>query len=87
MSAGKLDQSLDDILKTSRTSARGGRRGARRSGAGRPAAKPAPVGGVQKAQKGAKPTKAVPTGPASFTGSGESKILISNLVCTSPISL
>lgn len=71
MSAGKLDQSLDEILKTGKTSRRG--RGARRSGAGRPA----PVGGVQKTTKQA---KAAPTAPAAAHGSGESKIMISNLV-------
>jgi len=75
MSTGKLDQSLDDILKTRRQSNRRGR-GARRSGPGRPAAPEAPVGGVQKHTKNAKPTKAVPTAPAA---AGESKIMISNL--------
>ncbi|KAF2747313.1 hypothetical protein M011DRAFT_486596 [Sporormia fimetaria CBS 119925] len=76
MSSTKLDQSLDDILKTRRQSNRRGR-GTRRTGSGRPAASEAPVGGVQKT-KPAKQAKAVPTGPAA-TGSGESKIMISNL--------
>ena len=79
--SGKLDQSLDDILKTSRRSApKGARgRGGRRVGhPGRPAAAAAPVGGVKKTVKQAKGTgKAVPTGPS---GSGESKIQVSNLV-------
>lgn len=78
MSTGKLDQSLDDILKTRRTSGRRGR-GTRRSGAGRPTASEAPVGGVHKATKQTKQTKSIPTGPAAGS-SGESKILISNLV-------
>jgi THO complex subunit 4 len=80
MSTGKLDQSLDDILKTRRQSSRRGR-GSRRPGAGRPAATEAPVGGVQKTTKQAKQAKAVPTGPASGA-TGESKIMISNLVCS-----
>lgn len=77
MSTGKLDQSLDDILKTRRQSTRRGR-GPRRAGPGRPAVSEAPVGGVQKHTKSAKPAKAIPTGPAA-SGSGESKIMISNL--------
>jgi THO complex subunit 4 len=84
MSTGKLDQSLDDILKTRRQSTRRGR-GPRRAGAGRPAATEAPVGGVHKTTKQPKQTKAVPTGPAA--GSGESKIMISNLVCSRAFKL
>lgn len=80
MSTGKLDQSLDDILKTRRQSTRRGR-GPRRTGAGRPAATEAPVGGVQKSTKHAKQAKAIPTGPAA-SGNSESKIMISNLVCS-----
>jgi len=78
MSTGKLDQSLDDILKTRRQSTRRGR-GPRRAGAGRPAATEAPIGGVHKTTKQPKNAKAVPTGPAA-AGTGESKIMISNLV-------
>jgi len=75
--SGKLDQSLDDILKDRRSSGRG--RG-RRTG---PARKvnvptPAPVGGVKKTVRNAKAAgkAAIPTGPS---GSGESKIIVSNL--------
>jgi THO complex subunit 4 len=78
MSTGKLDQSLDEILKTRRTSDRRGR-GARR-GAGRPAASAAPIGGVAKSTRQPKQPKNVPTAPAA-AASGESKIMISNLVC------
>ena len=78
MSTGKLDQSLDDILKTTRSSTRRGR-GARR-GAGRPTTTQAPVGGVHKATRQNKQNKAVPTAPAASGAGGESKIMISNLV-------
>ena len=77
--SGNLDKSLDEILST--------RRNATRRGRGRRVPNPArkstdaPVGGVSKntrnTTKGTgKP--AVPSGPAS--GSGESKIIVSNLV-------
>ncbi|KAG0645922.1 RNA-annealing mlo3 [Hyphodiscus hymeniophilus] len=77
--SGKLDQSLDDILKTSRRStpkgARG--RGGRRVGRGGRAAVAAPVGGVKKTTKPAKGSAlTVPTGPS---GRGESKVQVSNL--------
>ena len=76
--ADKLNSSLDDILKANpRSSTRRGR-GPRRSGPGR---RPeAPVGGVAKTTKQAKPNKALPTAPAAPSG-GETKIMISNLVC------
>jgi len=81
MSGTKLDQSLDEILKTGRSGARvvrGARRGRRAPAAGRTAP---PVGGVKKTSKGPK-TAIVPTGPAI---SGESRIQVSNLVSTSPL--
>ncbi len=76
-SGGKLDQSLDDILKTRSSTRRG--RGARR-GAGRPSTSQAPVGGVNKPTRQNKQNKAVPSAPAASRGGGESKIMISNLV-------
>jgi THO complex subunit 4 len=78
MSSNKMEQSLDDILKASKTTSRG--RGGRRSGAGRPAAVPAPVGGVSKSTRQGKQAKAAPTAPAAAL-SGETKIMVSNLVC------
>ena len=55
---------------------------ARRSGAGRPAAAAAPVGGVAKSTKqGNKQSKPAPTAPAAAFG-GETKIMVSNLVCS-----
>ena len=79
MSANKMEQSLDDILKASKTSRRG--RSSRRSGVGRPAAAPAPVGGVAKSTKPAKQAKPAPATPAAVLG-GETKIMVSNLVCS-----
>lgn len=76
--ADKLNSSLDDILKTTRNNNRRAR-GNRRSGAGR--ATEAPIGGVGKTTKQTKPNKAAPTAPAAPSG-GETKIMISNLVCT-----
>ncbi|KAI9841800.1 MAG: hypothetical protein M1837_000394 [Sclerophora amabilis] len=78
---GKLDQSLDEILSTQR-------RTARRPGRGRHAATAAkasvvraaaPVGGVKKSTRNAKTNSrgSIPTGPAA--GTGDSKIIVSNL--------
>jgi THO complex subunit 4 len=76
--SGKLDQSLDEILSTQRRSATRGRRGRRAPQAGRTTAVAAPIGGVKKSTKPAKgAVKAIPTGPS---GSGDSKIVVSNLV-------
>lgn len=82
MSSNKMEQSLDDILKASKTSRRG--RSSRRSGAGRPAAAPAPVGGVAKSTKQGKPAKAAPAAPAAILA-GETKIMVSNLVRFPPV--
>lgn len=79
--SGKLDQSLDEITSARRRgnrNARGGRRSTRPAPRQAPAVPAAPVGGIKKnvkARGGAK----VPTGPSS--AKGDSKILISNLVC------
>jgi len=82
--SGKLDQSLDDIVKTQRTGNGRRERGGRRSAAGgatRPATA-APAGGVAKT---ARPPKG-PRAPAAKTSAvvpatGESKIIVSGLVC------
>lgn len=79
--SGKLDQSLDEILSTRRSSARRGRgRRAPNTGKTNGVTTTAPVGGIKKTTR---PTRTnvkatVPTGPAS--GNGESKIIVSNLV-------
>ncbi|KAF4633677.1 hypothetical protein G7Y89_g4440 [Cudoniella acicularis] len=76
--SGKLDQSLDEILSTTRRSSTRGGKAGRRVPRRAKATTAAPVGGIKKnpkVQKG--PIKAIPTGPAS--GSGDSKILVSNL--------
>ncbi|ORY56057.1 mlo3-like protein [Pseudomassariella vexata] len=76
--SGKLNQSLDEIVSTSRrqSSRRGGR--ATRRSIGRPTTT-APVGGVQKITRpprGAAPKQA----PAkAIGGNGESKVVVSNL--------
>ena len=76
----KLDQSLDEILSTRRKTARRGGRGGRR--APNPAnATVAPIGGIKKNTRVTRGTvkTGVPSGPAA--GSGDSKIIVSNLVC------
>ncbi|KAJ9192057.1 hypothetical protein DTO166G4_2715 [Paecilomyces variotii] len=76
--SGKLDQSLDEILSSRRQGNAGRRNARRRSGGAKAAASAAPVGGVKKNTKGAKPAgKGAPTGPAGV--SGESKIMVSGL--------
>ena len=76
--SGKLDQSLDEIATAQRRSA-GRRRSTRRTTSG-PAPVSAPVGGIKKSSRpmraAAKPmlAKAAPV-------SGDSKIIVSNLVC------
>lgn len=80
--SGKLDQSLDDILKTERRTGGlkvGRGRGGRRGGTRNTAAAVAPVGGIKKNAKQAKSTAAIPTGPAIVS----SKVQISNLVSIS----
>jgi hypothetical protein len=76
-----MEQSLDDILKANQPT-RGRGRSSRRSGAGRPAAAAAPVGGVSKSTRQGKQSKAAPTAPAAIL-SGETKIMVSNLVSRS----
>lgn len=80
--SGKLDQSLDQIMKDAKPT--GGRRGrtgrlpARKAAVKSKTATTAviaPSGGVQKKTKAAKPTKAAATVPMT----GESKISVSNL--------
>lgn len=85
--SGKLDQSLDEILSSQRRNNQGRRRSQRRvSGASRPTPA-APAGGIQKNTKPAR-NAAKPT-PAKGAGlTGESKIMVSNLVsCARTIHL
>ncbi|KAL2044200.1 hypothetical protein N7G274_002905 [Stereocaulon virgatum] len=77
--SGKLDKSLDEILSTRRNTA--GRRGGRgrRVPNGTRTTTAAPSGGIQKAARAAKVAAkgAVSSGPVA--GSGDSKIIVSNL--------
>ncbi|MCJ1366253.1 hypothetical protein MMC16_005380, partial [Acarospora aff. strigata] len=79
--SGKLDQSLDEILSTRRTSARRGRgrRAPTNTGKSNGTTASAPVGGIKKTTKITRMSakSSVPTGPAA--GNGESKIIVSNL--------
>jgi len=76
--SGKLDQSLDDILtSTRRNNVTKPRRGGRRAAS---AAHPAPIGGVRKASKQIKGVKSTPTGPANLGAfGGDSRIQVSGL--------
>lgn len=75
--SGKLDQSLDEILKDRRQNVRRPR--TRRAAAGKSTAPaPAPVGGVKKTTKATKPVNKA--APAGKPGTGDSKIIVSNLV-------
>lgn len=79
--SAKLDQSLDEILSTRKTP-RGRGRGRRAPTSARTngATAAAPVGGIQKTVRNTRGSAraAAPTGPTA--GSGESKVIVSNLV-------
>ncbi|KAF2723887.1 hypothetical protein K431DRAFT_301405 [Polychaeton citri CBS 116435] len=78
MSAGKLDQSLDQIMKDSgSTGRRPGRRNARRVAKTKATAAVAPTGGVKKNKKDDKAKTVAPT--VKPTKVGDSKILVSGL--------
>jgi THO complex subunit 4 len=77
--SGKLDQSLDEILSSQRR-AGGPRRRTQRPSAGRPATT-APVGGVKKTTRPARASAAKPIPAKAAAATGESKIIVSNLVC------
>lgn len=77
--SGKLDQALDDITSAQRRNA-GRRRNPQRRSAARPAAA-APVGGIQKNTKPARGAGQKPAPAKGATPAGDSKIIVSNLVC------
>ncbi len=78
---GKLDQSLDEIMKDTKPARAGRGRGPRRAAAVKAAAATAaPAGGVSKKTKAPRAAKvAAPAAPAVPT-TGDSKIIVSGLV-------
>lgn len=80
---GKLDQSLDEIMKDTKPTRAGRGRGPRRAAAVKAtAATAAPAGGVAKKTKAPRgPKAAAPV--AAIPASGESKIIVSGLVSCS----
>ena len=86
--SGKLDQSLDEILSSRRQTARRGGRGGNRAANTSKRTVAAPVGGIKKnisrtSRGTGRPI--VPSGPAD--GVGGSKIIVSNLVCLTHLSI
>ncbi|KAL8691829.1 MAG: hypothetical protein Q9218_003026, partial [Villophora microphyllina] len=75
--SAKLDMALDDVVMTERSARRRGRGGRRVANAGRKAT--APVGGIQKNTKAAKGVGKPAVPAALSSGTGESKIIVSNL--------
>jgi THO complex subunit 4 len=77
--SGKLDQSLDEILTSQRRNQQGRRRSTRRTAGTTRPAPAAPAGGIQKSTKPARgANKPTPARGGGVTG--ESKIMVSNLV-------
>lgn len=76
--SAKLDMALDDVVMTERSTRRRARGGRRVANAGRKAT--APVGGIQKNTKAAKGVGKSAVPAVLTSGTGESKIIVSNLV-------
>lgn len=77
---GKLDQSLDEIMKDTKPTRAGRGRGPRRAAAVKAAAATAaPAGGVAKKTKAPRGPKAAAPA-AAIPATGESKIIVSGLV-------
>lgn len=83
--SGKLDKPLDEIVSAQRKTART-RRASQRRSTGRPATT-APVGGVHKNPKPARGAAAKPAPAKGAAATGESKVIVSNLVCISPADI
>ncbi|KAI4233977.1 MAG: hypothetical protein L6R40_006903 [Gallowayella cf. fulva] len=75
--SAKLDMALDDVVMTERNNRRRGRGGRRVANAARKAI--APVGGIQKNTRSAKGAMKPAVASSLASGSGESKIIVSNL--------
>lgn len=76
--SSKLDKPLDDIVSAKRQSARNRRPSQRRSTGPKVAA---PIGGIQKTSKPARGSAAKPVPAKGAAAHGESKVIVSNLVC------
>lgn len=82
---GKLDQSLDEIMKDTKPTRAGRGRGPRRAAAVKAAAATAaPAGGVAKKTRAPRGPKAVAP-VAAVPTTGESKIIVSGLVSCSQL--
>ena len=78
---GKLDQSLDEIMKDTKPTRAGRGRGPRRAAAVKAAAATAaPAGGVVKKTRAPRGPKTVAPVAAAVPTTGESKIIVSGLV-------
>jgi hypothetical protein len=78
---GKLDQSLDEIMKDTKPVRAGRGRAPRRAATGKAAATTAaPTGGIAKKTRVPRGPKAVAPIVAAVPSTGESKIIVSGLV-------
>ena len=83
--SGKLDKPLDEIVSAQRKNVRA-RRASQRRTTGRPAVT-APIGGIKKSAKTARGAATKPMPAKGGAPTGESKVIVSNLVCLPRFSL
>jgi hypothetical protein len=83
---GKLDQSLDEIMKDTKPARAGRGRAPRRAATGKAAAtSAAPAGGIAKKTRALRGPKAVTSVVAPVPTTGDSKIIVSGLVRCTPL--